>query len=920
VASLRQLYVTLNLRADNFNNGLRAVQHGVKDLVTEIKPSIKAMNDLGRTATAAGGALTAGITVPLAAAATVSVKAAMDFESSFAGVRKTVDATEKEFSELSAGFRKMATEIPVSVNELNKIGEAAGQLGIKKDDIVQFTRTMALLGETTNLTSDQAATATANIQNIFGAAGKDVDRFGATLVALGNAGASTEQDIIEMAKRIAGTGHLVGLTQAQVLSFASALSSVGINAEAGGSAISRVFLKINNAVADGGKSLDEFARVAGMNSAAFKKAFQEDAAGAMVSFISGLGRLKAEGENVNATIEGVVGKNIILKDTLLRASGAGDLLTQTLELGNKAWQENSALVKEAEQRHRTFESQMKLLWGTVNDVAITLGAVLIPIILNVLEGLKPVIAVVAQLAEWFSELPVPIQTVAVVVLALVAAIGPLLLAFGFLATSIAGIIPAVLGAVAAIGTFGAPILAVVAGIAVWTAAIVSVGTALVLFITQNEELRAAVLEAWNAIKEGAAELWPQIVDLFRTISAELKAIWAEWGPAIKLVFGTMITVVAEAVKNMGTALGTGLKILSGAIQAFVGLVTGDWTKFTGGLSKIWNSMWALIKSDLDRWIGYLKGLITGFTTGVSDAFKGMYDAVVGHSYVPDMIEGIRGAFGKLEQVMLDPTRRAANGVMSSFKNMFDTVMNFARDWKGSLKGLFEDIVGGFDLKGILNGDFSSILGSIKDTLGIGGGASSKSGGILSGIFGGSGGGSGGTAGINAAMGWAGVGASLIDPIANQLNKIGAGRDSANEIVKSQNAFQAAIGNILNDSGLSATNKFKQVANLWEGMQANLGRFSASGGENTVTANQAFATLSPFVSKVQSDLIKAGASDGSTPESAGNTYNFGGMTWNVVINDTTDPQSILQIIKNNVAGVTEEIKRQMELKEGAVVSR
>lgn len=388
---------------------------------------------VGRQMTQVGGLLTRAITLPLVAMGAGAVKAASDFESSFAGVRKTVEATEPEFAALAQGLRDMAKEIPVNVNELNKVAESAGQLGIKKDDILQFTRTMADLGVTTNLTADEAATATAQIQNIFGTAGKDVDRFGATLVALGNAGASTEKDIIAMGLRIAGAGNQVGLSQAQVLSFASALSSVGINAEAGGSAISRVFLKINDAVAKGGADLREFARVAGMTGPAFKQAFETDAATATVAFIEGLKRLKDSGENVNVTLEGLVGKNIIIKDTLMRASGAGKMLREQLELGDRAWKENSALVKEAAERYKTFESQLTVLWNQVKDVAITLGTSLLPILKDMIGLVTPMVGVIGQLAHWFAALPEPVRMTALGIAALLASVGPLLYVFGQLA-------------------------------------------------------------------------------------------------------------------------------------------------------------------------------------------------------------------------------------------------------------------------------------------------------------------------------------------------------------------------------------------------------------------------------------------------------------------------------------------------------
>jgi TP901 family phage tail tape measure protein len=395
----------------------------------------KDLRSFGQQATQVGQSLTKALTIPILGLGAGAIKAASDFESSFAGVRKTVDATEPEFAKLAQGLRNMAKEVPANVNELNKVAEAAGQLGIRKDDILQFTRTMADLGVATNLTADEAATATAQFQNIFGAAGKDVDRFGATLVALGNAGASTEKDIIDMGLRIAGAGHQVGLTQAQVMAFASALSSVGINAEAGGSAISRVFLKINDAVAAGGSKLAEFARIAGMSSGEFKEAFETNAAQATTAFIGGLARLKSEGENVNATLENVVGKNIILKDTLLRASGAGQLLTDQIKLAESAWQDNNALTKEAAERYKTFASQSQLLWNELRDVGITLGTALLPVMRDLLAVAKPVIQAAGEMVDWFSKLPEPVRQVSVGMLAMFAAIGPSIWMLGEVATA-----------------------------------------------------------------------------------------------------------------------------------------------------------------------------------------------------------------------------------------------------------------------------------------------------------------------------------------------------------------------------------------------------------------------------------------------------------------------------------------------------
>jgi len=502
VVGLLRVLLTMNT-ADFESSAKRAA--GVADSFA------KDMKKIGQQATQVGQALTRTLTVPLVALGAGAIKAASDFESSFAGVRKTVNATEPEFAALAKGLRNMAKEIPVNVNELNKVAESAGQLGVKKEDILQFTRTMADLGVTTNLTADEAATSTAQFQNIFGSAGKDVDRFGATLVALGNAGASTEKDIIEMGLRIAGAGNQVGLSQGQVMAFASSLSSVGINAEAGGSAISRTFLKINDAVMSGGPALDEFARVAGMTAEQFKTAFQTDAAGATTAFIAGLGRLKGEGENVNATLEGMVGKNIIIKDTLLRASGAGSLLTDNLKLQAQAWKDNAALTKEAEERYKTFESQVTMLWSQVRDLGITLGTALMPTFRDMITVIRPVIGMVADLATRFSALPQPVRTTAVAIGVLVASVGPVLWAFGSVTTAIGTVV----------GAFGKKGIAMAAITKAWPVLAAALTSSAAVALGTTGLVIALGVALWEVAKafKGLYEAWASGSGMWAFLSA-----------------------------------------------------------------------------------------------------------------------------------------------------------------------------------------------------------------------------------------------------------------------------------------------------------------------------------------------------------------------------------------------------------------
>ena len=322
-------------------------------------------------------------TLAFVAVGSLSVKAFADFESAFAGVRKTVDASEGEFKILSDAIRNMAKEIPASTVEISRVAEAAGQLGIQKENILDFTRTMIDLGNSTNLSSEIAATSLARLANITQMSQDNFSNLGSAVVALGNNFATTEAEIVDMALNIAGAGKQIGLTEAEILSFSTALSSVGIRAERGGTAFQRVMIEIAKAVKKGGNDLREFAKVAGESSEDFKTSFQDDAAGALVNFVEGLDRISKSGKNTFKVLEDLGFANIRVQDTLLRASGAGQLMRDALQEGSSAWTENVALTTEAEKRYATLTSQLKMFWSRIKDVGITIGAELAPAVVEV---------------------------------------------------------------------------------------------------------------------------------------------------------------------------------------------------------------------------------------------------------------------------------------------------------------------------------------------------------------------------------------------------------------------------------------------------------------------------------------------------------------------------------------------------------
>lgn len=680
----------------------------------------KDLGSIGRQASQLGASLTRTLTLPIVGAGVGMVKAAADFESSFAGVRKTVDATEPEFKALAQEFRNLAKEIPINVNELNRLGEAAGALGIKKDDIKEFTRVAALMGQTTNLSSEEAANAMARIQNIFGAAGKDTDRLASTIVALGNAGASTESEIAEMSLRIAGAGHAVGLSQDQVAAFASTLSSVGINAEAGGSAISRVFLKMNDAVMSGGPALEEFARVAGMSAAEFKQAFQTDAAGATSAFISGLGRLKGEGENVNATVEGLVGRNIILKDTLLRLTGAGELLNEQLALGNSAWKDNTALTDEAGKRFETAHSKLTLLWNRVKDLGITLGETLMPIFERVVAVAEGFIPVIEKLAKGFTSLPEPLQTAVVGLAGIAAAVGPATWFFGQLATA-AGLVAKAFasgGLLAKAVTFltgtslpaiGTALMSILTGPIGWV--IGGIAALAAAWYVWGDDITAVVKNTYAAIKEWLWDKFKPVLEPIGELLVAVKDMFVAFGELVGAVVMKVVGYAAELFKGVKNWLWDKLKpVLEPVAKLFSPIAT----IFGAVKDKVVNFAQALYE-------GVKLYLITRFTSivdgikqkieAVTEFFRKMHAAVVGNSYVPEMIDGIKREFGRLGDVMVNPVKVGTDQVMSYFNGMMRNVTDGLSKWGTSLSNVITSKISG-PIGSALGGVATKLLGGL----------------------------------------------------------------------------------------------------------------------------------------------------------------------------------------------------------------
>ena len=317
-----------------------------------------------------------------------ATKTAIEFEDAWTGVTKTVNGTPQQLTKIDDGLKNLAQTTSSTYQDIAHYAELAGQMGIPTDSIVGFTKTITQLGDTTNLVGEEAAQSIAKFSNVMVSQSKKTNtyysRLGSTIVDLGNKFSTTESDIMDMATRLGVAGKMVGLNSNQVLGLSTALSSLGIEAAAGGSSVSKMLKKIDLAVSTGDENLSKFAEVSGMTSQQFQKAWGEDAAGTFLKFVEGIGK----SSDVTKTLNDLGITEIKQAQSMGALAQSSDVLANALNVSKNAWNDNSAMANEAEKRYATLKSQLSQTWEAVKQAGNELGQAFTPTLTDLLKIVK----------------------------------------------------------------------------------------------------------------------------------------------------------------------------------------------------------------------------------------------------------------------------------------------------------------------------------------------------------------------------------------------------------------------------------------------------------------------------------------------------------------------------------------------------
>ena len=677
----------LELNTTGFQAGIQSALGQLNGFGSQLSSK---MGAIGSSLSNIGSSLTRTVTMPIAKAFQFGIDSAIDFESAFTGVTKTVDATEDEYNELQKVIRNMAKSTSSSAEDIAGVMEIVGQLGIGIDEsgtknLEKFTKTMVMLGDTTNLSAEEASTALAHFTNIMGTSTGDVDRLGSAVVDLGNNFATDEASIVAMATRLASAGRIAGLTEAEVLALSTAMTSVGINAEMGGSAMSKTLARLGKEVAyfeEGTENqLNDIAEISGMTAEQFASVWRSKPVEALGAFITGLNKA---GNRSNIVLEELGIKEIRQTQMLQGLSLAYDMMGNAVDTANTAWEENTALSVEAEKRYGTTEAKLNQFKERLKEVGADLGERLIPVLYKLMDIIEKLLAKWDQLS--------PAQQDAVINFALVAgAIGPVLNALGNLisvVSSVINIFKSLKGAFSFLSGAGATISKVAGGIKTVFSGIGS-------FLSGAGATIAKVFGGIGLIIGGLITAVKNFVDM-----------WKNGWDVIK----TILEALGIALVAIGAIILGAPALVAGIIAGIVFLVSqlaivihDHWDSIKNWFIETWQAIsdFASIACEaIKEFFVNAGNFITEKWQLVKDWFANVW-VTVKENIIQPIMEALTIAGEKISEfwifiqekfaLLVEWLKNLQNKIKEWFQQLWDHITNFLNDVWNNVKAFLENI-------------------------------------------------------------------------------------------------------------------------------------------------------------------------------------------------------------------------------------
>lgn len=601
-----------------------------------------------------------------------ATKAAVDFESAMADVRKVVDFdTPQQFAQMNEGVLKLSTNLPMAADDIAKIVAAGGQAGIARQDLMQFAEDAVKMGVAFDVTAEQAGDMMAKWRSAFKLNQQDVVALADKINYLGNTTAASAPLISDVVTRIGPLGEIGGVASGEIAALGASMIATGVQSDVAATGIKNLILGMT-AGEGATKSQAAAFQQLGFDAADMAKRMQTDAKGAIMDVFRALQSLPKDQQA--SVLADLFGKESIGAIAPLLTNL--DALESNFKKVGDASQYAGSMEAEYQARSRTTANQLQLAKNAIVAVGIGIGSALLPAINGVLNAIIPV---VSAFANWAQQNQGIVQTMVALAASfagvLLAARSLLAIRAGFnmlketarlfytvnqngqivlrgaaMASNIFKAGLSGLGTAFRLAATGAralalalmanPIIAIVA-------VIIAVVAAIIYFWNTNEQFRAAVIAIWNNIVSFG-------MSLFSALAAFFTGVWNGLVAIATAVWSGIMTVATMAVS-----------VIMDIISAFGAFFTGVWN----GCLAIASAVWDAISSFVSAAASVIDGIISALVDYISSA----WDSAV--AAVQSFANSVMDAIGNAVNWVMDKW----NGLVNALSHPIDTAINIAQN-------------------------------------------------------------------------------------------------------------------------------------------------------------------------------------------------------------------------------------------------
>ena len=592
------------------------------------------MENLGNSITGVGKTIMP-ISTAVGGLGIAAVKTAADFDSAMSQVAAVSGATGDDLQSLRDKAREMGEKTKFSASEAAQAMNYMAMAGWKSKDMISgidgIMNLAAASGEDLATTSDIVTDAL----TAFGLSAADSGHF-ADILAAASSNANTNVSMMgETFKYCAPIAGALGFSAEDTAEAIGLMANAGIKSSQAGTALRTIMNNLAGEVKISGQAIGDVT-IATTNADGSMRSLSDILADCRVAF-GGL----TESEKAQAA-ESLVGKNAMSGFLALMNAAPADIEKLSGAIDNC----DGTAEKMAATMQDNLMGQLTILKSQLEELAISFGEMLMPAIRNIVTKIQEFVDKLNGMDEGTREMVLKIGL-------LVAALGPFLVILG---TTIAKIGTAMKGFVqlangfnklkvavqggtglfgklgAAIGGISAPVVAVVAVIGTLVAAFLHLWNT-------NEGFREAIVGTWNTIKETVSTFCQGIVDRlnalgfsFQNITEVLSAVWNGFCSLLAPVF-------EGAFQAIAVVLSTVLNVITGILDVFIGLFTGNWSQMWTGIQTIFSGVWEGIKGVLSAAVGIIQGIVDVFLgwfgtswsevwTNIKTFFEGIWNGIV----------------------------------------------------------------------------------------------------------------------------------------------------------------------------------------------------------------------------------------------------------------------------------------------------